>query len=76
MYPSFLNPSGGSRGVSVVEIAPPDPSGAASPQSTLRKDVGREVSGLAQGRVSLLALNTLILMLIAYYVWTRSVQGS
>ncbi len=77
MRPGFMDSSGGRRGVSTVEIAPPDPGSLGGPaQTTLRSEVGGEFGNIAKGRVSLLALNTLILMLVVYYMWTRSVQGS
>lgn len=34
-----------------------------------------ETSSLLQGKVSLLMLDTLVLALVVFYVWTHNVQG-
>lgn len=38
-------------------------------------ETGEQVSSVMQGRVSLLALDSLILLLVVFYIWTHRVQG-
>jgi len=59
--------------VGTVQTAPPP---AADPSSS--SAYGEFRSGLGdvtRGRVSLLMLNSLILLLVVFYIWTRNAQG-
>lgn len=66
-----LGRSGG--GATVVTGAP-----MASDRSAQQTAFGEFSSGVAdvtRGRVSLLMLNSLVLLLVVFYLWTRSHQG-
>lgn len=57
-----------------VQTAPP----AASDRSASQSAYGEFKAGIGdvtRGRVSLLMLNSLILLLVVFYLWTRSQQG-
>lgn len=56
-----------------VQMAPPPASDRAS--STAYGEFVSGVKDVTQGRVSLLILNTLIVLLILFYLWTHSAQG-
>lgn len=38
-------------------------------------EIGEGLSDVTRGQVSLLMLNTLVIALIAFYLWTRNAQG-
>lgn len=59
--------------VGTVQTAPPPATDRASSSA-----YGEFRSGLAdvtRGRVSLLMLNSLVLLLVVFYIWTRNAQG-
>jgi hypothetical protein len=62
--------SGGSASVE------PPPSGIL--QSALHSSYSAtkaETSNVLEGRVSLVAINTIVLTMVVFYIWTRGVQG-
>lgn len=66
--------STGGGGAALVTSPPP----ASSRGSSQPNAFGEFQSGIAdvtQGRVSLIILDTLILLLIAFYLWTHRAQG-
>lgn len=69
------------RGVATVEVAPPgtdltkSAQQSAGGQNGLRNQIVSEGSALLQGRISLVALNSIILLMVLFYLWTRSAQG-
>jgi hypothetical protein len=74
MSPKFLNRSGMGRGQSSSPITSSGTRAAApssSPVSEFRGEFGNAMSG----RVSLLFLNSMILTLVLFYLWTRNAQG-
>lgn len=52
-------------------MAPP----AASDKAGFVSEFSSGVSDVMQGRVTLLMLNTVVLGLVAFYIWTHDVQG-
>lgn len=56
-----------------VQTAPPPASDKSS--QTAYGEFTAGIRDVTQGRVSLLMLNTLIVLLILFYLWTRSAQG-
>lgn len=72
---------GRGRGPATVEMAAPGTDltraaqQSAGGQNGLRNQVVSEGSALLSGRVSLLALNSMILLMVLFYLWTRSAQG-
>lgn len=75
MRPGFLSPGMGRSGVSTVEVAPPDPTNGVRVAPGLRTEIATQTAGLLEGRISLLMLDTMILGLVLFYLWTRSAQG-
>jgi hypothetical protein len=61
-----------------VQMAPPaatDRSSSSSSRPGLVREAGDEISEAFTGRLSLLALNSLVLGLVVFYLWTRGSQG-
>ncbi len=58
-------------GATVTSAAP----AASSANSSAYGEFSAGIKDVTQGRVSLLMLNTLIVLLILFYLWTRSAQG-
>jgi hypothetical protein len=52
-------------------MAPP----AASDRAGFVTEFSSGVSDVMQGRVTLIMLNTIVLGLVAFYIWTHDVQG-
>lgn len=70
LAPNFLRPPRGQASSPVTSGAQAaSPSGGAISQ--FRSELGTAVSG----RVSLLMLDTLILGLVLFYIWTKNAQG-
>jgi hypothetical protein len=68
---SGVLPRGAASGGTVTTAAPPASAPGASAYGEFRSGLGDVTSG----RVSLLMLDTLILALVVFYVWTHRVQG-
>ncbi len=63
------------KGGGTASVEPP-PSGVL--QSALRSSYvasKTEAQDVMQGRVSLVALNSIVLLMVVFYIWTRSNQG-
>jgi hypothetical protein len=58
-------------GGTVQTAAPP----ASAPGSSAYGEFRSGVGDVTQGRVSLLILNSLILLLVLFYLWTHRAQG-
>lgn len=78
MAADFLN-----RGRSVPTVVMSAPSGTGAPSAPVQggpsaglvSDVKGQLSDAMQGRVSLILLNSLILGMIGFYLWTHNAQG-
>lgn len=68
---SGVLPRGGVSGGTVTTSAPP----ASAPSSGAYGEFRSGIGDVTQGRVSLLMLDTLILALVVFYIWTHRVQG-
>lgn len=73
MGPNFL-PRGGRGSVSSPVTSGTRAATAVSPSGPVGEFSG-EFGNAMSGRVSLLFLNTLILSLVLFYLWTRNAQG-
>lgn len=62
------------RSGSTVQTAPPPASDRAS-SMTAYGEFKSGVGDVTQGRVSLLILNSLIILLVLFYLWTHRAQG-
>lgn len=59
-----------------VQLAPPQASDRSSAAATgFVRELSDEVSDVFTGRLSLIMLNTLVLALVVFYIWTRKAQG-
>jgi hypothetical protein len=75
MSPKFLNRSGMGRGQSSPITSSGTRAAAAAPSSGPVSQFRGEFGNAMSGRVSLLFLNSMILMLVLFYLWTRNAQG-
>lgn len=74
----FLGRSSGLAGMgsgASVQTAPPAASSASSGQQGAWGEFSSGVGDVTQGRVSLLMLDSLILLLVLFYIWTHRAQG-
>jgi hypothetical protein len=67
----YLFQSGGSAPV----VEPPSSGIVKSAVTTSYKSVSTEAASVIEGRISLVALNSIILAMVVFYIWTRGVQG-
>lgn len=74
MTMSFLD-RGRTSGATVRTAAPPGSSENAQPRPGIVNEAVGEFGAVMEGRLSLLALDTIIVMLILFYLWTRRAQG-
>lgn len=74
LAPKFLNRGSGAVSSPITGSAPAEASAGPSGNGAITQFRG-ELSDVMTGRVSLLMLNTLIIALILFYLWTRSAQG-
>lgn len=59
-----------------VQLAPPQASDRTSAVSSgFVREISDEINDVFTGRLSLLMLNTLVLALVVFYIWTRNAQG-
>lgn len=67
----------GRGAVSTVTSSPPPATDRTSSRVTpgFIGELGGEVGDVFAGRLSLIALNTAVLGLVVFYLWTRNAQG-
>lgn len=68
----------GRGAVSTVTSSPPPASDRTSARAMppgFIGELGEEVGDVFSGRLSLIALNTAVLALVVFYLWTRNAQG-
>lgn len=62
-------------GATVRTAAPPGSSTNAQPRPGIINETVGELSAVMEGRLSLIALDTIMVGLILFYLWTRRAQG-
>lgn len=58
-----------------TQMAPPAATSRAGQNNGLVREVSDEIGDVFTGRLSLIALNTLVLGFVVFYLWTRQAQG-
>jgi hypothetical protein len=75
MTPNFVNKGGMRRGATSSSSPVTSGTRAAASSGGPVAEFRGELSNVMSGRVSLLLLNTLVLGMVLFYVWTRNAQG-